>query len=101
MRVLFHILLVHHLLECFCGEALWSLNGQAKGAVPDQGAEDSKSSGDPKQHSVVTHLCHSIVLHGEEEEITGERERERGKEGRGREGRERETSLLLKFINVH
>ena len=58
---------LHHLLECFRGEALWPLNGEAKGAVPDEGAEDAESSGDAKQNSVVTHLCHSIVLQGGEQ----------------------------------
>ena len=77
--VSYPLFLLHHFLECFGCETFWPLDGQAEGAVPDQGAEDSKSSGDTKQDCVVTHLCHTIVLKMKKErKKERERERERG-----------------------
>ena len=59
---LFPSLLLNHLLECLCCEALGPLNGQAKSTVPEQRAEDAKCSRHTKEDSVVAHLCHSIIL---------------------------------------
>ena len=71
-------LLLNHLLECFCREALWSFDGQTQCTVPDKRAEDTKCPRHTKQNSVVAHLCHTVVLcEGGKRERERERERER------------------------
>ena len=58
---------LHHLgpdqlLEAGGGHRLGPLQGQAKGAVPDQAGGHSKSTGDSEQDCVVVHLLHAEIL---------------------------------------
>ena len=48
--------------ESRCVKGFWSFNGLAKGAVPDQWGQYTEGSRHTKQHCIVVHLCHAIVL---------------------------------------
>lgn len=50
----------HH--QPICAHGFWSLQWEAQGPTPDELRQNAKGPRHTKQHSVVVHLLHAIVL---------------------------------------
>lgn len=55
-------LLLHQLHQTISGHRLGPFQRKTKGTIPDQGGQDTKSTGNAEQNSVVVHLLQAIIL---------------------------------------